>query len=90
MIAEIFNNFYKAIFVKERYKFILTGIKNTLSISFISVIIGVVIGTIIAIVNSYNKETKKGKIVSKICKLYVSIIRGTAPREGRLHPHAHS
>ena len=27
MIAEIFDEFYKAIFVKERYKFILTGIK---------------------------------------------------------------
>ena len=30
MIEEIYDNFYKAIFVKERYKFILTGIKNTL------------------------------------------------------------
>lgn len=77
MIAEIFNNFNKAIFVKERYKFILTGIKNTLAISLISVIIGVVIGIVVAIINSYNKETKKAKIISKICKLYVSIIRGT-------------
>lgn len=77
MIAEIFNNFNKAIFVKERYKFILTGIKNTLAISLISVIIGVVIGIVVAIINSYNKETKKAKVISKICKLYVSIIRGT-------------
>ena len=77
MIVEIFDNFYKAIFVKERYKFILTGIKNTLAISLISVVIGVVIGIIIAIVNSYNKETKKAKFLSKICKFYVSIIRGT-------------
>lgn len=77
MIAEIFDNFYKAIFAKERYKFILTGIKNTLAISLISVIIGVVIGIVIAIVNSYNKETKKAKILDKICKFYVSIIRGT-------------
>lgn len=77
MIAEIFNNFNKAIFVKERYKFILTGIKHTLAISLISVIIGVVIGIVVAIINSYNKETKKAKIISKICKLYVSIIRGT-------------
>ena len=35
------------------------------------------IGVIIAIINSYNKETKKAKILSKFCKLYVSIIRGT-------------
>ena len=77
MLKEICASFYKAIFVKERYKFILTGIQNTLAISLISVIIGVVIGVIIAIINSYNKETKKAKILSKFCKLYVSIIRGT-------------
>ena len=77
MIKEIFDSFYKAVFLKERYKFILTGVKNTLSISLISVIIGVVIGIIIAIINSYNKETRKAKILSNICKLYVSIIRGT-------------
>ena len=77
MITEIFDSFYKAIFVKERYKFILNGIKNTIAISIISVLIGTIIGTIIAIINSYNKETKKFKILSKFCKLYVSIIRGT-------------
>ena len=77
MLKEICDSFYKAILVKERYKFILTGIENTLAISLISVIIGVVIGVIIAIINSYNKETKKAKILSKFCKLYVSIIRGT-------------
>ena len=77
MINEIVNDFNKAIFVDNRYKFILEGIKNTLIISLISVIIGALIGTIIAIINSYNKETKKIKILSKVCKLYVSIIRGT-------------
>ena len=66
MLKEICASFYKAIFVKERYKFILTGIQNTLAISLISVIIGVVIGVIIAIINSYNKETKKAKILSNI------------------------
>lgn len=77
MINEIINDFNKALFVKERYKFIFTGIKNTLAISFIAVIIGVAIGILVAIINSYNKETKKLKILSKISKVYVSVIRGT-------------
>lgn len=77
MINEIINDFNKAIIVDNRYKFILEGVGNTLLISLISVIIGTLIGIIIAIVNSYNKETKKMKFVSGICKLYVSIIRGT-------------
>ena len=77
MINEIINDFNKAIIVDNRYKFILEGVGNTLLISLISVIIGTLIGIIIAIVNSYNKETKKMKFVSGICKLYVSVIRGT-------------
>ena len=77
MINEIVNDFNKAVIEGERYKFILEGIQNTLIISLISVIIGVVIGTAIAIINSYSKETKKVKVLSKVCKLYVSVIRGT-------------
>ena len=77
MIKEIIEDFNKAILLDNRYKFILEGIKNTLLISSISVIIGVLIGVGIAIINAYHKETKKIKIISKICDLYVVIIRGT-------------
>ena len=77
MINEIINDFNKALLVKERYKFIFTGIKNTLTISFIAVIIGVIIGVLVAIINSYSKETKKLKIISTISKGYVTVIRGT-------------
>ena len=77
MINKIIEDFNKAILVDNRYKFILEGIENTLLISFISVIVGVLIGVIIAIINAYHKETKKIKIISKICDLYVIIIRGT-------------
>ena len=77
MINEIINDFNKALFVKERYKFIFTGIKNTLEISFLAVLIGVVIGVFVAIINSYSKENKKFKILSKILKGYVGVIRGT-------------
>lgn len=77
MINKIIEDFNKAILVDNRYKFILEGIKNTLFISLISVIIGVMIGIIIAVINAYHKEAKKLKVFSKICDLYVIIIRGT-------------
>ena len=39
MITEIFDNFYKAIFVKQRYKFILTGLdeQHTYAIKYVVV-----------------------------------------------------
>ena len=72
---------------EDRWKFITTGLKNTLIITFLSLILGVLLGIIIAIVrSSYDKtyeEMRKGikktlfGILNGICKLYLTVIRGT-------------
>lgn len=77
IFLEIINDFDKSLIQDDRYKFILTGIKNTLLISFFSVLLGVIIGTIVAMIIAYNKESRKLKILAKLSKLYVTIIRGT-------------
>ncbi len=77
IFLEIINDFDKSLIQYDRYKFILTGIKNTLLISFFSVLLGVIIGTIVAMIIAYNKESRKLKILAKLSKLYVVIIRGT-------------
>ncbi len=75
-------------FVKEdRWKFITSGLKNTLVITFFAVILGIVLGVIIAVIrSSYDKTAptmKKGfkKFVfgffNAICNIYLTIIRGT-------------
>ena len=65
-------------FVKEnRYQYILNGLKNTLIISFFAVLIGIVLGFLIAIVRATHDKTGKLTILSAICKLYLTIIRGT-------------
>lgn len=77
IFLEIINDLDKSLIQYDRYKFILTGIKNTLLISFFSVLLGVIIGTIVAMIIAYNKESRKLKILAKLSKLYVTIIRGT-------------
>lgn len=65
-------------FVKEnRYQYILNGLKNTLIISFFAVLIGIVLGFLIAIVRATHDKTGKLTILNAICKLYLTIIRGT-------------
>lgn len=75
-------------FVDEnRWKFITTGLKNTLIITFLSLLIGVALGVIVAIVrSSYDKthiDMKSGikktlfSLLNSICKLYLTVIRGT-------------
>lgn len=69
---------YRAFIEKGRYMAYFDGIYNTLIISFFAVLLGVLIGLIVAIVK-YKCEGKKGllKLFDRICDLYIYIIRGT-------------
>ena len=71
----------------DRWRFLLNGLGVTLRITFFSLLIGLVIGVIVAIIRStYDKNA--GNIRSKlgytilsafniICKIYLTVIRGT-------------
>ena len=72
---------------QDRWKFITTGLANTLKITFFSLILGVVLGIVVAIVrSSYDKTGKSMRsgimkfffgILNGICKVYLTVIRGT-------------
>ena len=73
----------------NRWSWLLDGLKNTLFITFFSVLLGILIGVVIALIRSTydkNKEViKKRKgfgypilvTLNAICKVYLAIIRGT-------------
>lgn len=71
------DDFYRSIIYDDRYKYILTGIKNTLLMAFFAVIVGVLIGLLIAVIRSYNEHTKKLPVLNFLSKTYVNLIRGT-------------
>ena len=77
-------------FVKEdRWRFLVNGVRTTIIISLAAALIGIVLGMIVASVRStYDKnredyERRGGltaavmKILNGICRLYVTVIRGT-------------
>ena len=61
----------------SRWKYITNGVLTTLRISFFAVIIGVVGGFILAIIRFSCDMNKKFRILNNICRLYITIIRGT-------------
>ena len=73
----IFENFYQTVIYDNRYKFILEGLFHTILIAFFAVIIGVLIGIIIALIRNKYEETGKLKVLNTVAKAYVNIIRGT-------------
>ena len=73
--------------MKDRWKLLLTGLKNTLVIALFACLIGVALGLIVAAVrttwdkNSHTMHKGIGKTVLRlcdmICRLYTTVIRGT-------------
>ena len=61
----------------SRWQYILTGLGNTILITILAIAIGLVIGTLVAVVRTVHDQQNKLKILNFICKLYLTVIRGT-------------
>ena len=81
--AEFILNFVE----DNRWKYLVTGLVNTLKITLAAVLLGIVIGTLVAIIrstwdqNADRMRPGSGKtllhIGDIICKIYLTVIRGT-------------
>lgn len=66
------------IFIEQNgYVRVLEGLKNTLLIAVIGLIIGIVLGTLIATVRVIPKYKVLPRILNGICSFYVELFRGT-------------
>ena len=69
--------FVRAFIDNDGYKKVLTGLQYTLIIAVVGLLIGIVIGTIIAAVEVMPKYKRLPRILDKICRVYVAFFRGT-------------
>ena len=67
---------YETFIVDDNYKYILEGLGNTLAITFGALIIGVLLGSAIAVAKYYSEGNPKLKIISVICDIYTTVVRG--------------
>jgi len=71
-----FEKLYDTFIVDDNYMLLLKGFGNTILITLCALMIGVVIGGIIAIAKYYAEGNRKLKIVNWICDIYTTVIRG--------------
>ena len=73
------NTLHNTFIESDRYKILIDGLIKTLQITVFALIIGVIIGTIVAIIKVFTADSKKlpAKILDGICNLYLTVIRGT-------------
>ena len=82
-MADIKDDFVLNFIKENRWKYLTDGLKITLEVTFFAVILGIVLGSVIAIIRSTyeSMKSKVGKAVLKIlnlvAKIYLTVIRGT-------------
>ena len=70
------DQFYKNFIYQDRWRLYMEGLGNTLVITFGALLIGVIIGTLVAVAKYYCEGNKKLRFVSWLCDLYTTVIRG--------------
>ncbi len=73
MYDRFINNFVK----DDRWRYISDGLLITLEVTFFAVLIGIFLGFIVAIIRSTYDKTGKLAIANIICRIYLTVIRGT-------------
>ena len=77
MFEKFGHDFYINFIKDDRWNYIADGLKVTLIVTFCAVLIGVVLGFLLAIVRSTYDKTGKMKLLNLICQIYITVIRGT-------------
>lgn len=76
-LTEFKESFYDNFIAEDRWKYLVSGLGNTVLITVISVIVGIILGFLIAVIRSTHDKTGKFKVLDVLCKIYLTVIRGT-------------
>lgn len=71
------DSFKQNFIEQDRWHYLANGLGTTLLITFFSVLIGMVLGFIIAIVRFTHDKTGKMQVGNFLCRIYLTVIRGT-------------
>lgn len=71
-----FDKYYETIIASGYYQLLIDGLVNTLVITLGALVIGVVIGTLIAVIKYFADDVPVLKPFAIICDVYTTVIRG--------------
>ena len=76
-LLELKDKAVSAFITQDRWKLYLEGFGVTLQVAFFAAIIGIVIGTVVALMKLSRTRRGKKTIFARIADIYIDIIRGT-------------
>ena len=75
--ADVVKKFTNDFITDDRWRYIWDGLGTTLIVTLFAVLLGITLGLIVSIIRSTHDKTGKFKIANTICKVYLTVIRGT-------------
>ena len=81
--ADFMKKFTMAFITGDRWKLYLKGMCTTLELTACALIIGVVLGVLVAVIRSAHDQQRLGRrsfalwVLNFLCKIYTTVIRGT-------------
>ena len=77
MIGSIIDDFERDFLQADRYQYILEGLRVTIEVTLIGLVIGLLLGVLIGAITSLHQINGKLTLPNTVCRLYVTVIRGT-------------
>ena len=77
------KDFYQAFVQEGRWNMYIEGIGNTLKVAVLALILGFVLGLLVAMVRTFHDQRREERpsfllgVLNLICKIYTTVIRGT-------------
>ena len=81
---DAYMKFYRAWFYKDRWTMYVDGLITTVEVTVMALILGIVLGVVVALIRTAHDQQRPGRrknpllgLVNLVCKVYVTVIRGT-------------
>lgn len=71
------SDFYKNFIKDARWHYLVEGLLTTLALTGAALVLGVLLGFIVAIIRATYLKTKRLHLADLVCRLYVTVVRGT-------------
>ncbi len=75
--ADFSDSFYINFVKDDRWKYLSDGFLVTLEIAFFAVLLGILLGFAVAVIRSTHDKTGRLRFLNLLCKIYLTVIRGT-------------
>ena len=77
MFQSLIDDFQLCFVKADRWRYLLKGLGVTLEVAIAAILLGLIIGFVVAIVRSSHDKYGKFGFLNAIAKVYLTIIRGT-------------